>query len=282
MSLAGWGGGIRLAGDRGRSDTSEFRKRFSWIALGMTLIFIGLTVRLFQLQVIDADENRPAARDNIVRRTTLATTRGIIRDRTGKVLAARRPAYNVYVVPSRLDLERVWPKLVDYIGIGPEERTRLEQLILTLRAADGKRKDQQILLKEDISRDAVANLATHEAELRTCTARKDGKETCVVAVELVAVPVRYYPYDEVGSHVLGYMAEVEDGADAGEEFVLHEYNCPIAQVAGRYQQACQCELALFRELLGTKVERTECLAKGGGKCTYRIGSASAVLEQANK
>ena len=78
----------------------------------------------------------------------------------------------------------------------------------------------------------------------------------------------------------GYMVEVEDGE--GVEFVLHEYNCPIAQVASRYQQACQCELALFRELLGTKVERTECLAKGGGKCTYRIGSAAAASEQSNK
>ncbi|APR75088.1 Penicillin-binding protein 2 (PBP-2) [Minicystis rosea] len=201
MSLAGWGGGIRLAGDRGRSDTSEFRKRFSWIALGMMLIFMLLTARLFQLQVLETDENRAAARDNIVRRTTLATTRGIVRDRTGKVLAAGRPAYNVYVVPARLDMQNVWPKVVDYVGIGPEERTRLEKKILELRGNDGVRKTQQILLKEDISRDAVANLATHQAEL--------------VGVEIVPVPVRYYPYDEVGSHVLGYMAEV-DGDKLGQ------------------------------------------------------------------
>ncbi|MFT3771228.1 MAG: penicillin-binding protein 2 [Minicystis sp.] len=201
MSLAGWGGGIRLAGDRGRSDTSEFRKRFSWIALTMVLVFFGLMIRLFQLQVLEADENRASARDNIVRRTTLATTRGIIRDRTGKVLAAGRPAYNIYVVPARLDMQQVWPKLVEYVGIGPEERTRLEQRILGLRADDGPRKRQQILLKEDISRDAVANLATHEAELP--------------GVEVVPVPVRYYPYEEVGSHILGYMAEV-DGDKLGQ------------------------------------------------------------------
>lgn len=68
----------------------------------------------------------------------------------------------------------------------------------------------------------------------------------------------------------GYMVQVEEAA---EGLVLHEYNCPIAQVAGRYQQACQCELALFEQLLGTDVERTECLAKGGGKCSYRIARA---------
>jgi penicillin-binding protein 2 len=178
-----------------RSDVSEFRKRFRFIGLGMALLFLGLLGRLFQLQVIEADDNRAIARENIVRRITLATTRGIIRDRGGKTLAASRPAYNIYVVPARLDMAAVWPKLVDYLGMGLDERTRLEQHILGLRAEDGKRKDQQILLKEDISRDAVANLSTHEAELP--------------GVEVVPVPVRYYPYEDVGAHVLGYMAEVD-------------------------------------------------------------------------
>lgn len=67
----------------------------------------------------------------------------------------------------------------------------------------------------------------------------------------------------------GYMVELESRQDGS--FMLYEYNCPIAQVAGKYQQACNCELALFRKLLDAPVERTECLAKGGGKCSYRIG-----------
>lgn len=67
----------------------------------------------------------------------------------------------------------------------------------------------------------------------------------------------------------GYMAEVETKSDGS--FMLYEYNCPIAQVAGKYQQACRCELSLFKSLLDVPVERTECLAKGGGKCSYRIG-----------
>jgi penicillin-binding protein 2 len=102
-------------------------------------------------------------------------------------------------------MQNVWPKLVDYLRLGQEERTRLEQKLLSLRADDGKRKDQQFLLKEDISRDAVADIKTHERELVTVTPR--GKD--LVAVELVPVPVRYYPYEEVGSHLLGYMAEVD-------------------------------------------------------------------------
>ncbi|CAM3511614.1 helix-turn-helix transcriptional regulator [Marinicrinis lubricantis] len=67
----------------------------------------------------------------------------------------------------------------------------------------------------------------------------------------------------------GYMAELEQ--ISADSYLLHEYNCPISKVAQRYEQACRCELELFKTLLGTEqVERTECLAKGGGKCTYSI------------
>lgn len=68
----------------------------------------------------------------------------------------------------------------------------------------------------------------------------------------------------------GYMVDVEAQSDGS--FLLNEYNCPITQVAGKYQQACQCELNLFRDLLEVPIERTECLSKGGGKCSYHIVS----------
>jgi predicted ArsR family transcriptional regulator len=66
----------------------------------------------------------------------------------------------------------------------------------------------------------------------------------------------------------GYMAQWET-AIAGH-YVFTEYNCPIAQVAKQYNEACHCELSLFQNLLGAEVERTECLTKGGNKCTYHI------------
>ncbi|WP_168119388.1 metalloregulator ArsR/SmtB family transcription factor [Paenibacillus sp. HB172176] len=66
----------------------------------------------------------------------------------------------------------------------------------------------------------------------------------------------------------GYMAEVEQTGSGA--FVLNEYNCPINAVAGKYQQACSCELSLFQSLLEVSVERTECLAKGGSRCSYVI------------
>jgi len=68
----------------------------------------------------------------------------------------------------------------------------------------------------------------------------------------------------------GYMAEAEFTDD---RYYIREYNCPIRRVADRFDHACQCELELFRELLGVPVERTECIAKGGRKCNYQINTS---------
>jgi predicted ArsR family transcriptional regulator len=80
----------------------------------------------------------------------------------------------------------------------------------------------------------------------------------------------------------GYMTEWEavgssDGmgnnAGGSDSYLLYEYNCPIAQVANRYRQACHCEKQLFENLLGARVERTECIVEGGMRCTYTISSS---------
>lgn len=67
----------------------------------------------------------------------------------------------------------------------------------------------------------------------------------------------------------GYMVEVERQSNGA--YMLYEYNCPITQIADQYQQACKCELALFKSLLKVPVERTECLSKGDSRCSYHIG-----------
>jgi predicted ArsR family transcriptional regulator len=71
----------------------------------------------------------------------------------------------------------------------------------------------------------------------------------------------------------GYMVDWQK-TDTGS-YVLNEYNCPITQVANQYDAACKCELALFQKLLGADVERTECISKGGGKCSYHITPADS-------
>lgn len=181
-----------------RSDMGEFRRRPRWLAVVVVLAFLALTARVFYMQIINGDEYRALARENIIRRVTLATTRGVVRDSLGRVLASNRPSYNVYCVPSKLDMNSVWPRLAGYMQLNAQERERIQKRILDLKSDPGPRKDWQILVKEDVSRDLVATLETHAAELPS--------------VDVVPAPVRYYPHAELGAHVLGYMSEVDSDA----------------------------------------------------------------------
>jgi penicillin-binding protein 2 len=183
-----------------RSDVGEFRRRYRWMVLFVLCAFAVLFGRLFLLQIFQSDIHQAQARKNIVREIKLATRRGVIRDAHGKVLAASRPSYNVYVVPSQLNLEQTWPRVVQLMGLDPAEANRLRTRIVEL-GRDEKRKEQQTLLAVNVDRDVVATLETHESELP--------------GVDVVSVPVRYFPYGELGAHLIGYMREV-DAADLSD------------------------------------------------------------------
>jgi predicted ArsR family transcriptional regulator len=70
----------------------------------------------------------------------------------------------------------------------------------------------------------------------------------------------------------GYLAEALVGADGSIR--LREHNCAIYHVAGRFNAACEAELALFRDLLGPDVVRETHIGSGDRCCTYRITTAS--------
>ncbi len=199
-----------------RPDVSEFRRRFRWLTLFVMVAFLAIAGRAVQLQIVHGADYQAVAKENIVRKVTLATTRGVIRDKFGKVLAASRPAYNLFVVPRRVtcagddkrwpceetstprlkpEMAPPWKKLVEWLGLSALERQELEEKLLAIRESEGPRMHQQILLREDLSRDVVAVLETHARELP--------------GIDVVPVSVRYYPMKKVGAHILGYMREVD-------------------------------------------------------------------------
>jgi predicted ArsR family transcriptional regulator len=68
----------------------------------------------------------------------------------------------------------------------------------------------------------------------------------------------------------GYLAEVVLSADGSVRLV--ERNCAIHRVVAGDEAACQAELDLFTELLGTEVVRETHIASGDRCCTYLVGS----------
>ena len=73
--------------------------RFIAIAMTIVIVFTGLTVRLWDLQVVSGSHYRDLAEQNRVLRLPVEAERGMIVDRNGKVLARNLPGFAVTVIP---------------------------------------------------------------------------------------------------------------------------------------------------------------------------------------
>jgi penicillin-binding protein 2 len=88
------------------STSRDFVRPTRFLAMGMAIVivFTGLTVRLWDLQLVNGGHYRDLAEQNRVLRLPVEAERGTIVDRNGKVLARNLPGFAVTVIP--VDLPR--------------------------------------------------------------------------------------------------------------------------------------------------------------------------------
>lgn len=72
----------------------------------------------------------------------------------------------------------------------------------------------------------------------------------------------------------GGIIELEEDADS---FKLKQFNCPISKIAVRFNEACNHDLQLLREITGRNVIRQQCLSNGGQACIYVVEKGPASL-----
>ncbi len=187
------------------AELPEIRHRSQVLSVIVTLVFVGLAVRLFYLQVIQGDHYYRMTAENIIRTNTLPATRGQIRDRKGRVLATMIPTWDVEVYPSQLTRES-YDRLRALLGPDLERFPTWE----AIRAEATKGKDRTLVVAEDISREIMAQLET--------SLDKPG-------IHVAAVQRRHYPNGSTAAHAIGYLNEVsadelktrkEDGYVSGD------------------------------------------------------------------
>lgn len=173
-----------------RREVGEFRKRYKWMAAFAITCFLAILGRLIQLQLLEHGRWQGEAQSNITKRITLPATRGILRDREGRVVADNRPAYSVYVSPQQLQPDEA-ERLAVLLQLTPSETQAFK---LRLAAVPARRRSRTLRMFEEISRDQYAAVETHKHELP--------------GVYTVVVPVRTYPYGAIGAHAVGFLNEV--------------------------------------------------------------------------
>jgi penicillin-binding protein 2B len=185
------------------------RIKFRTLLMGgvFTLLFVGLIVRIYWVQVANAAFWADKARSTWITSEKIPQERGMLLDRDGKVLAADAAAYTVAVGPKRIALlekenpdwkltERIITKLNSVLGT-PESKLRDN---ITAKKEDGTYREQRELHPEGWKIDKAVRdkLADFRAELEKLTGKKD------VGLYFIEDQKRYYPNGSLASHILGY------------------------------------------------------------------------------
>src|SRR5574341_2156312 len=96
------------------------RGNFRLMRAAIIVTFAVLFFQLAQLQIANWDYYRNAANENRYRLIQTDALRGIIYDRTGRILVRNIPSFNVSIVPADLDEvdeERVYKDLSTLLGV---------------------------------------------------------------------------------------------------------------------------------------------------------------------
>lgn len=154
------------------------------IYLGLVVLGLGL----FKTQVIEGGWYRKLSEQNRIRLIPLEGPRGRVLDQKGHVLATNRPSYDVIATPEDISPE-VFPVLAGLLKLTEKEiRKRM--------SAPREYPFAPALIQEDISRDMVFKIEERRPELP--------------GVNIQVSFLRYYPYHETASHLIGFIGKVNE------------------------------------------------------------------------
>ncbi len=153
------------------------------LRLLILFILICLVGRLFQLQVLKTDYYELLSERDRLRREVIPAPRGKIFSREGEILAESRPSYSLVIDPYQVDSGEI---------------LRLSQVL------DMKEEAIHRKVRPHFRTSCMRRVSFEEVS------KISEKQEDFSSVRVITEPVRYYPYNLIMSHFLGYTGEISD------------------------------------------------------------------------
>ena len=152
---------------------------------------LALLVRLFLLQVVRHEYYSDLSQGNRVRNEPIPAARGLILDRSGEVIAANQPAYQLELVPEEVpDVDDTLARLVKLELVRPGDVGELERTIESSRSFDS------VPIRLRMSDEDVARFAVRRFEFP--------------GLDIKTRQTRWYPNGELAVHALGYVGAISE------------------------------------------------------------------------
>jgi penicillin-binding protein 2B len=195
----------------------EKRIRIRSLVVGVlfTLLWFGVTLKLYFVQVVHGAELRAKAEDLWSREVVLEPQRGHIVDRNGHVLAQDGKAYTVAVNPRLIheygQEELVVHTLAPLLGMDTPEGLEKLRSRVTAKNREGK-----LLAQAEIRNEGW------KIDRQTAERIKEAKEKLgLQGIYLIEGKKRYYPAGQLASSVIGYV-DKDDTARSGLELFFDD------------------------------------------------------------
>ncbi len=168
-----------------------FLSRIVAAFLLILVMVAGLIVRLVYLQIVGHEHYATLSKDNRIKISPLPPTRGIIYDRHGRMLAENVPTYSLELIPEQIkDMDETLQKLQQLLNIPSD---KIEQF---QKQRKRNKSFTATPLLQNLSDEEVAKFAVVRPYFP--------------GVDVYARLVRYYPYGDLASHVVGYVGRINE------------------------------------------------------------------------
>ena len=234
-------------------DLRRFRARMVVVTAAILLAFLVLALRLFYLQIIRYDDLNEQAENNRTAIVPIVPNRGVIMDRNGVVLATNYSAYTLEITPSKavVPLDELIEQLAGVIDIQSRDKRRFKKQM------DESKSFESVPIRNRLSDEEVARFAAQRYRFP--------------GVEIKARLFRNYPYNELASHVIGYIGRINQAEKAKIEESEDSGNYRGTDYIGKLG----VEQSYEAQLHGTTgVQEMETSA--GGRAVRRLNSSQAI------
>ena len=234
-------------------DLRRFRGRVFVATAFVFIAFSFLFFRLVYLQLWRYQEFNAQAESNRTAIVPIVPNRGVIMDRNGVVLATNYSAYTLEITPSKIEapLDEVIESLSELIDIQGRDKRRFKRL------REESKSFESVPIRTRLSDEEVARFAAQRFRFR--------------GVEIRARLFRNYPYNDVASHVIGYIGRINTAEKEKLEESEHAGNYRGTDFIGKLG----VEQSYERQLHGqTGVHEMETSA--GGRAVRRLRSSPAI------
>jgi len=235
------------------SDLRRFRSRMVVVTGAILVLFGLLTIRLFYLQIIRYDELNAQAENNRTAIVPIVPNRGVIMDRNGIVLATNYSAYTLEITASKVvvPLEDVIEQLSGVIDIQARDKRRFKKQLSESKSFES------VPIRTRLTDEEVARFAAQRYRFP--------------GVEIRARLFRSYPYNQLASHVIGYIGRINQ-AEKGK---IEESDDAGNYRGTDYIGKLGVEQSYETQLHGTTgVQEMETSA--GGRAVRRLNSSQAI------